>query len=127
MRSPQPTAVLELLKPVTWFAATWAFGCGVVSGGLFALAHGKVVVAGIARVGPLIRATSQAVIDWYDRDVDAINAPDRAHDRPMRSDAPAYPEPAKMGGLLQCNRNNVVGLGHVAERLRSSLNQIGPT
>ena len=77
MRSPQPAAVLELLKPITWFAPMWAFGCGVVSSGLFAPAHWKVVVAGIALAGPLICATSQAVNDWYDRDVDAINEPER--------------------------------------------------
>jgi chlorophyll/bacteriochlorophyll a synthase len=77
MRSPQPAAVLELLKPITWFAPMWAFGCGVVSSGLFAPAHWKVVVAGIALAGPLICATSQAVNDWYDRDVDAINEPRR--------------------------------------------------
>ena len=76
MRSPQPAAVLELLKPITWFAPMWAFGCGVVSSRFFAPAHWK-VVAGIALAGPLICATSQAVNDWYDRDVDAINEPDR--------------------------------------------------
>ena len=31
---PDWTAVLELLKPITWFAPMWAFGCGVVSSGL---------------------------------------------------------------------------------------------
>jgi chlorophyll synthase len=29
----QPAAVLELLKPITWFPPIWAFGCGVVSSG----------------------------------------------------------------------------------------------
>src|SRR5471030_1383985 len=77
MRSPHPAAVLELLKPITWFAPMWAFGCGVVSSGLVAPAHWKVVAAGIALAGPLVCATSQAVNDWYDRDVDAINEPER--------------------------------------------------
>ena len=35
------------------------------------------VLAGVALAGPLVCATSQAVNDWYDRDVDAINEPDR--------------------------------------------------
>ncbi|MEM8798431.1 MAG: bacteriochlorophyll/chlorophyll a synthase, partial [Pseudomonadota bacterium] len=26
---PAPRAVLELLKPITWFAPMWAFMCGV--------------------------------------------------------------------------------------------------
>ncbi len=27
-------AIVELLKPITWFAPMWAFACGVVSSGL---------------------------------------------------------------------------------------------
>ncbi|MEO1275005.1 MAG: bacteriochlorophyll/chlorophyll a synthase, partial [Pseudomonadota bacterium] len=29
MAIPSPGAVLELLKPITWFAPMWAYGCGV--------------------------------------------------------------------------------------------------
>jgi chlorophyll synthase len=35
------------------------------------------VVAGILLAGPLVCATSQAVNDWFDRHVDAINEPNR--------------------------------------------------
>jgi chlorophyll synthase len=35
------------------------------------------VLAGMALSGPLVCATSQAVNDWYDRHVDAINEPNR--------------------------------------------------
>ena len=35
------------------------------------------VVAGIVLAGPLVCGTSQAVNDWFDRDVDAINEPQR--------------------------------------------------
>jgi chlorophyll/bacteriochlorophyll a synthase len=77
MRSPEPSAVLELLKPITWFAPMWAFGCGVVSSGSSATARWNFVLAGVALAGPLVCATSQAVNDWYDRDVDAINEPNR--------------------------------------------------
>ena len=31
MRSPQPAIVLELLNPISWFAAVWTFGRGVKS------------------------------------------------------------------------------------------------
>jgi len=31
---PSPSSILELLKPVTWFAPMWAYGCGVVSAGV---------------------------------------------------------------------------------------------
>ena len=77
MRSPEPRAVLELLKPITWFAPMWAFACGVVSSGLPASARLWAVAAGVALAGPFVCATSQAVNDWFDRHVDAINEPNR--------------------------------------------------
>jgi chlorophyll synthase len=77
MKNPEPTAVLELLKPITWFAPMWAFACGVVSSGAAVSARWGMVSAGVALAGPLVCATSQAVNDWYDRDVDAINEPNR--------------------------------------------------
>jgi chlorophyll synthase len=77
MQRPTPAAVLELLKPITWFAPMWAFGCGVVSSGLPAFERWPVIVAGIILAGPLVCATSQAINDWFDRHVDAINEPHR--------------------------------------------------
>lgn len=74
---PAPSAVLELLKPVTWFPPMWAFGCGVVSSGVPLSGHWGVAIVGILLAGPLICATSQAVNDWFDREVDAINEPQR--------------------------------------------------
>src|SRR5688500_15333455 len=75
-RSALP-AVLELLKPITWFDPMWAFGCGVVSSGASAGDRWPVVIASILLAGPLVCATGQAANDWCDRDVDAINEPDR--------------------------------------------------
>jgi chlorophyll synthase len=75
--APAPRAVLELLKPITWFAPMWAFMCGVVSSGVPLGSRLIVLAAGIILAGPLICATSQAVNDWFDRHVDAINEPDR--------------------------------------------------
>src|SRR5271154_1947049 len=77
MQRPHPSAVLELLKPITWFAPMWAFACGVVSSGLPLAARWLFVCAGVVLAGPLICAPSQAVNDWYDRHVDAINEPNR--------------------------------------------------
>jgi chlorophyll synthase len=77
-RYPAPAAVLELLKPVTWFPPMWAFACGVVSSGVpVAGDQWWVVALGVALCGPLVCASSQAVNDWYDRHVDAINEPGR--------------------------------------------------
>jgi chlorophyll/bacteriochlorophyll a synthase len=55
----------------------WAFGCGVVSSGLPAANRWSVIIVGILLAGPLVCATSQAVNDWFDRHVDAINEPNR--------------------------------------------------
>jgi chlorophyll/bacteriochlorophyll a synthase len=74
---PAPGAVLALLKPITWFPPMWAFACGVVSSGIPAQGKWPVIVTGVALAGPLVCATSQAVNDWFDRHVDAINEPDR--------------------------------------------------
>jgi chlorophyll synthase len=77
LRRPAPSAVLELLKPITWFPPMWAFGCGVVSAGVPLAEHWPRIVAGVLLAGPLVCATSQAVNDWFDRHVDAINEPKR--------------------------------------------------
>ncbi|MDP3898251.1 MAG: chlorophyll synthase ChlG, partial [Mesorhizobium sp.] len=74
---PSIAATIELLKPITWFAPMWAFGCGVVSSGAAVGDRWPYVVAGILLAGPLVCGTSQAVNDWYDREVDAINEPNR--------------------------------------------------
>ena len=74
---PAPSAVLELLKPITWFPPMWAFGCGVASVGLPPLDRWPIVIAGVLLAGPLVCGTSQAVNDWFDRHVDAINEPGR--------------------------------------------------
>ncbi len=74
---PAPAAVLELLKPITWFPPMWAFMCGVVSSGVTLGGRWLLIAAGIALAGPLVCATSQAANDWFDRHVDAINEPDR--------------------------------------------------
>jgi len=60
MKNPEPTAVLELLKPITWFAPMWAFACGVVSSGAAVATQWGMIVAGVALAGPLVCATSQA-------------------------------------------------------------------
>ena len=74
---PEPSAVLELLKPITWFPPMWAFACGVVSSGQPILANWRIALTGVLLAGPLVCAMSQAINDWYDRDVDAINEPAR--------------------------------------------------
>ncbi len=73
----EASAVLALLKPITWFPPMWAYGCGVVSAGLPWSNNLIAAFAGILLAGPLVCGTSQAVNDWFDRHVDAINEPNR--------------------------------------------------
>ncbi len=75
--APALSAVLELLKPITWFPPMWAFGCGVVCAGTPLLPRWPLILVGFLLTGPLVCGTSQAVNDWYDRHVDAINEPGR--------------------------------------------------
>ncbi|MEQ1717861.1 MAG: chlorophyll synthase ChlG, partial [Hyphomicrobium sp.] len=75
---PDPAAVLQLLKPITWFPPMWAFACGLVSSGvpMGEMGFGLLII-GVLLTGPLVCGTSQVVNDWYDRHVDAINEPGR--------------------------------------------------
>lgn len=77
MQRPTLSAMAELLKPITWFPPMWAFGCGVVASGMPMEGRWPLVVAGVLLAGPFVCATSQAVNDWFDREVDAINEPHR--------------------------------------------------
>ncbi|MEY4083035.1 MAG: Bacteriochlorophyll synthase 33 kDa chain [Pseudomonadota bacterium] len=72
-----PTAALELFKPITWFPPMWAFACGVVSSGQSLANHWTLALLGLVLAGPMVCASSQAVNDWFDRHVDAINEPHR--------------------------------------------------
>jgi chlorophyll synthase len=75
---PDPAAVIELLKPITWFAPMWALLCGMISAGVdLQFSHLPLILAGILLAGPLVCGTSQAANDWFDRHVDAINEPHR--------------------------------------------------
>ncbi len=74
---PRVRDVVEILKPITWFPPIWAFMCGVVSSGVPVAERWPFIIAGILLTGPLVCGTSQAVNDWFDRHVDAINEPNR--------------------------------------------------
>jgi chlorophyll synthase len=75
--SPDPMAVAELLKPITWFPPMWAFTCGVIASDVELGSNWHLILIGLLLTGPLVCASSQAVNDWFDRHVDAINEPGR--------------------------------------------------
>ena len=73
----QPRAVLELMKPITWFPPIWAYLCGSVSAGVPLWPNIGLVLLGMFLAGPVVCGMSQAANDWCDRHVDAVNEPDR--------------------------------------------------
>ena len=75
--APSLISLLELIKPVTWFPPMWAFLCGVVSVGALNNNNIILILSGLLLAGPLVCGMSQAVNDWCDRHVDAINQPER--------------------------------------------------
>ena len=75
-RIPQPAAMLELIKPITWFPPMWAYLCGIISVGVWPESW-ALVVLGVLLAGPIVCGMSQAANDWCDRHVDAINEPNR--------------------------------------------------
>jgi chlorophyll/bacteriochlorophyll a synthase len=79
VRFPTLARSVALMKPVTWFAPTWAFLCGsIASGNAHASLHdiGRIAL-GTLLAGPVVCGLSQVLNDYCDREVDAINEPNR--------------------------------------------------
>jgi len=66
-------------KPGTWFAPMWAMLVGCVASGNAQWTFPSVgrVLLGMVLAGPLLCAFSQVANDWFDREVDRINEPER--------------------------------------------------
>ncbi len=66
-------------KPGTWFAPMWAIMVGAVASGVAEWNIGSIVrvLAAMVLAGPLLCAFSQVINDWFDREVDRINDPER--------------------------------------------------
>lgn len=70
---------VQLMKPVTWFAPAWAFLCGAIASGALGWSPQPLgrLMLGILMSGPILCGLSQVVNDYCDREVDAINEPQR--------------------------------------------------
>jgi chlorophyll/bacteriochlorophyll a synthase len=82
LRSLQPSVLarsITLMKPVTWFAPAWAFLCGAIASGAsqWTLHDAGRIMLGVLLCGPIVCGLSQVVNDYCDRDVDALNEPQR--------------------------------------------------
>lgn len=71
--------VIRFLKPVTWIPVMWSFLCGAVASGAFGWEdlYGTKFILGMLLTGPLASGTCQMLNDYFDRDLDEINEPNR--------------------------------------------------
>ncbi len=71
--------VIRFLKPVTWIPVMWSFLCGAVASGSFGWKEisGVKFMLGMLLTGPLASGTCQMLNDYFDRDLDEINEPNR--------------------------------------------------
>lgn len=78
-RPPVLVRSIVLMKPVTWFPPMWAFFCGAIASGATQLAMGDIgrMALGMLFAGPIMCGLSQVINDYFDREIDAINEPDR--------------------------------------------------
>ncbi|NDJ84928.1 MAG: chlorophyll synthase ChlG [Chloroflexi bacterium] len=70
---------LTLMKPITWFAPMWAFLCGAIASGAAFWEFPEIgrLLLGIVMAGPILCGVSQTLNDYFDREIDAINEPNR--------------------------------------------------
>ena len=71
--------IVRFLKPVTWIPVMWSFLCGAVASGTFGWNEifGIKFMLGMLLTGPLASGTCQMLNDYFDRDLDEINEPNR--------------------------------------------------
>lgn len=73
---------IQLMKPGTWIPVCWGVICGAAASGNFQWIEGfprdiLLSTACIVLSGPCLTGFTQVINDWYDRDLDAINEPNR--------------------------------------------------
>ncbi len=70
---------LQLMKPITWIPLLWGVICGAAASGNYhwRLADVIAAIACMIMSGPLLAGYTQTINDYYDREIDAINEPNR--------------------------------------------------
>jgi chlorophyll/bacteriochlorophyll a synthase len=84
---------LQLTKPVTWIPLLWGVMCGAAASGnyhwiwnpfdpndrnvLLGLEDTLKAMTAMLLAGPFLTGYTQTINDWYDREIDAINEPNR--------------------------------------------------
>ena len=70
---------LQLMKPITWIPLLWGVICGAAASGHYHWSLSNVLAAFSCMImsGPLLAGFTQTINDYYDREIDAINEPNR--------------------------------------------------
>ncbi|MEM9149396.1 MAG: chlorophyll synthase ChlG [Cyanobacteria bacterium P01_F01_bin.3] len=70
---------LQLMKAITWIPLMWGVICGAASSGKFVWSIETVLISAACMLmsGPLLTGYTQTINDYYDRELDAINEPNR--------------------------------------------------
>jgi len=70
---------LQLMKPITWIPLLWGVICGAAASGNYnwELSNVLASVSCMFMSGPLLTGYTQTINDYFDREIDAINEPNR--------------------------------------------------
>ena len=70
---------LQLMKPITWIPLIWGVICGAAASGNYHWRFADLLasLACMLMSGPLLAGYTQTINDYFDRDIDAINEPNR--------------------------------------------------
>ena len=70
---------LQLMKPITWIPLLWGVICGAAASGNYHWELSNVLASASCMFmsGPLLTGYTQTINDYFDREIDAINEPNR--------------------------------------------------
>jgi len=70
---------IQLMKPITWIPLIWGVICGAAASGNFKWTFSNVLasLACMLMSGPLLAGYTQTINDFFDKEIDAINEPNR--------------------------------------------------
>ena len=70
---------LQLMKPITWIPLIWGVVCGAAASGNFHWLPSNLLASlgCMLMSGPLLTGYTQTINDYFDREIDAINEPNR--------------------------------------------------
>jgi len=70
---------IQLMKPITWIPLIWGVICGAAASGNFEWTFSNFLasLACMLMSGPLLAGYTQTINDFFDKEIDAINEPNR--------------------------------------------------